>query len=81
MVVGSLNSGHAIVCASFREIGWPLVVNQAAIFVWLPGSGAGRESMMTVETLPDGTERFVTKGGVVILRSRQGVNYATAIDE
>lgn len=37
--------------------------------------------MMTVETLPDGTERFVTKGGVVILRSRQGVNYATAIDE
>jgi len=35
---------------------------------------------MTVEVLPDGSERFVTKGGVTILRSRHSVDYASAID-
>src|SRR5690554_6447240 len=35
---------------------------------------------MTVEVLPDGSERFVTKGGIVIRRSRHDVEYASAID-
>lgn len=35
---------------------------------------------MTIEALPDGSERFVTKGGIAILRSRHNVEYASAID-
>jgi anthranilate synthase len=35
---------------------------------------------MTVEVLPDGSERFVTKGGIAIRRSRHDVEYLSAID-
>lgn len=35
---------------------------------------------MTVEVLPDGSERFVTKGGIACLRTRHTIEYASAID-